>query len=338
MKKDSYCVATTKESKTPFLGKVTSVDEKHVNIILEKNRAFGVKTLSIPHKNIIADLGTKPHPGKVFGLDTANLYRKTIDHDFWGPINFFISMEKEDSLKLKKALDNTAAYLTKLGLDQYCDNLHTDIKAKQGKWAGKYIHSGKKEVPNRIWYAPEWANGKQAVLEEIIYHEFGHVIRFNGLSSKQLRAKWQTLFQTTIQPVVISKDDVQDMLEKLKEGCSAGEVTLPTFLKTLVEESNDPDETTLQVKAVLRWMKQIHRVSIKELSVLWDTNRMKSFQSLWPKGTVDTNKLKPLVTEYATVNVEELFAECFALYCMKKKLPNSALELLETSLSLIKGN
>ena len=38
----------------------------------------------------------------------------------------------------------------------------------------------------------------------------------------------------------------------------------------------------------------------------------------------------------STKNVEELFAECFALYCQRKKLPQAFVELLEDSLSRAK--
>jgi hypothetical protein len=338
MKKDSYVLVVSKESKTPFLIKTTSVDEKNVNGILEKGRHLGTKSVSISHKDVVADLGLKPHPGKLYGVDTANLFRKTFEHDFWGQIHFFIAMNKEEINKLRKALDNTGNKLRKLGLDHYTENLYTEIRAKQGKWAGKYIHSGKEKVANKIWYAPEWAQGSIPTLEYCMYHEFGHVLRYNGLTSKVVRAQWQTLYQTTVMPIVIQQKEVKKILEYLRTEIESTELDLPQVLKNYVEENEDTDEAAVKIKAILRWLKQIHRVSIKELSVLWDTKKMKTLESLWPTSSVDTNKLSPLVTEYATVSVEELFAESFALYCTGKKLPAKVQELLEKSLSIIKQN
>lgn len=337
MKKDSYVLVTSKESKNPFLIKTTSVDEKNVNGVLEKNRHLGLKTISVSHKEVVADLGLKPHPGKLYGVDTANLFRKTFDHDFWGQIHFYIAMDKDGVAKLRKALDNTASKLNKLGLSEYTENLYTEIRAKQGKWAGKYFHSGKEKIANKIQYAPEWAQGSIPTLEYCIYHEFGHVLRYNGLTSKTVRAQWQTLYQTTVMPIVIPYKEVKSILEYLRTEIESTELDLPQVLKNYVEENEDNEAAAIKIKAILRWLKQIHRTSIKELSVLWDTRKMKTLESLWPTGSVDTNKLSPLVTEYATVNVEELFAESFALYCTGKKLPIKVQELLEKSLSIIKN-
>lgn len=40
----------------------------------------------------------------------------------------------------------------------------------------------------------------------------------------------------------------------------------------------------------------------------------------------------------ATLNVKELFAECFAFYMTKRKLPEKVVKLLEKSISYAKAN
>jgi hypothetical protein len=65
---------------------------------------------------------------------------------------------------------------------------------------------------------------------------------------------------------------------------------------------------------------------------------MDHIEKLWPTDHLDISKLDPLVSEYALKNVEELWAESFALYANKTKLPQKVVTLLEHSLSVIRDN
>ncbi len=324
MKPNAYAIALGSDDK-PFLFKIKAVGEDLL-VIPEKDRQYVENTISVKKSDVVAYLGLKPHPGKVLGCDTTNLFIKTIEHDFWGPINFFVRQDKDTMKSLRESLDRTGSRLTKLGLAKVTENLVTDIRAKQGKYAGMYRHN--RDGRNVIWYAPIWAESAE-LLDYVVYHEFGHAVRHNAVTNLSIRGQWQKLYQRSIKPTVVDKKTVREILDTILES----EDRLPEVLKDFVK---DDDEKVLQVKAILRWIKQIHKIGTKELDLLKQVDTQ-TLISVWPDRQVDTNLLAPIVSDYSTVNVEELFAESFAFYCMRKTLPERVTSLLEKTLSVAKN-
>jgi hypothetical protein len=61
-------------------------------------------------------------------------------------------------------------------------------------------------------------------------------------------------------------------------------------------------------------------------------------RGLWPLRNIPRKELAPIVSEYATKNHKELFAESFAYLLTGKKLPEPIVRLLEKSISHAKAN
>ncbi len=331
MKPNQYVIIRQGQDK-PFLAKIEKIkDNGKVFVVPEKDIQYGLNVIDVKKNDIKVLLGSDPLPGRVHGFDLNNLFRKTITHDFWGDIHFFIRPDKETMKVLKDGLDKSAKIVEKLGLGMYAGGncFETEIRAKTGKYAGMYKHGGKEKM-NKVWYAPEFAHGQVTEMVYVILHEFGHVIRFNGVLSNKMRNRWIRLYQKTIQQVQVPSKDLSAILSDI-----AGEdEDQVSFNKALSNSMSDRHPRFK--KAVLQWLKETHKINPRELEVMWRSSNVKDISQYWPDHLIDTHDLKPKVTEYATKNVEELFAECFAFYAMGRKLPEVCVALLEESLSRAK--
>lgn len=326
MKTNQYVVVKRKDEK-PFLGRIDKVREDAVMVALEKDIQYQRNVVEVDKKDIKVLLGENPLPGTVHGFDLNNLYRKTLEHKFWGPIHFFVPLEKPTLRILKNSLDRTAERVTKLGLEHYADCFETEIRAKKGKFAGMYRHSGSEDKPNVVWYAPDWCKNDQKQMDYVVFHEFGHAVRYNGIKTNKMRNKWLRLYQKTIAQVKVEPKTLRAILHDLDDFDEEQE----SFKGAL--NGATQDQSPRVQKALTQWLKETHRITGKELEIMWRSSKLKDLEKFWPDHMIDTHDLKPALSEYATKNVEETFAECFAFYCQKMKIPSAFEELMEESLS-----
>lgn len=327
MKPNQYVIVKRKEEK-PFLARIESVKgDGSVMVALEKDIQYQRNVVEVEKKEIKVILGENPLPGTVHGFDMHNIYRKTTEHEFWGPIHFFVTLDKPTRKLLNTSLDATAERVAKLGLEGFTDCFQTEIRAKKGKYAGMYKHSGKQDKPNVAWYAPECSKGDPKSMRNVIFHEFGHVVRFNGVLTNKMRNKWLRLYQKTIAQVQVEPKTLKAILHDLDDYDEESE-----SFKGAIRGATQDMSPRVQ-KALMQWLKETHKIGGRELEIMWRSSKLKDVEKYWPDHMIDTHDLKPAVTEYATKNVEELFAECFALYCQKIKIPSVFEELLEESLS-----
>jgi hypothetical protein len=331
-----YVIAKQGDSKY-FLAQVKTVDDKVFTIIPEKNRHLDPREIEISKKDIVLNLGLNPAPGNVYGVDVSNRYKKALSHEFWGTLYFFIDLPKDTLKVLRTSLDHTAKVLGKLGLEDFTDVFSIEVRAKKGKYAGLYKHSKDESVLNTIVLSPDWEQTTAtSLVDYILYHEFGHVLRYNGLTSKKAQARWLKLFHKSIKPDLIDHKDLMAILKGLKAAKKEDDaIGWSEAMKGLADED---EEMAHRAKILMRWFKQIHHLSSKDLSTMWAAEDIEQIEGLWPAVSIDSSKLDPLVSEYACVSSEELFAESFACYAQKKKLPNSVETLMDKSLSLIKAN
>jgi hypothetical protein len=166
-----------------------------------------------------------------------------------------------------------------------------------------------------------------------VYHEFGHCVRYNGVTGKKVRLKWLIEYNRSIQPIEISNAQLRTIYKYIESYADA-ETSLAAILR---EYANEEEENKLYIRGLLRWFQEVHHLGPRDLSVIWDGQDMSVFKELWPTKAIDSSKLSPVMTEYATKNVEELFAETFAFYCQKKKIPPRLTSLMEGSLQYAKA-
>lgn len=323
-----YVVCQEKKGK-PWLARVHHVGNDTLEVVPEKGVQHKWRSVTVEPSQVVVNLGSKPYGGQVYGCDTNNLYRKTIDHEFWGQIHFFIKPDKTTLKVLSRGLDDAAKIVDKLKLGDFTSVFDTEIRAKKGKWAGMYRHS--KKGRHTVWYAPEWAQNSRSTMENVVLHEFGHVVRFNGVTDVRLRAKWVSMFQNSIANIEVTEKHLDSLLKDLKSA-SPEEGSFQGTLK-LVQE----DMPVRAKKALLEWLRQTHKLQGRDLEVLWKSDHMDKIEEYWPTHIVDTHDLKPIVSEYACVNPEELFAESFAMHAQGKVLPKKVVALLEHSLEVARS-
>lgn len=322
----------TEEGFRLFFGKVTGTSKGVAEGYIEKGSHLGPKKralFEIPSKDIVLDLGTEPHPGKVYGFDTCNIYsNKVIHHDFFGAIHFFYRIKKEVGKKLMAAFDETAKRLTRMGFEPMVDCIWlVQHPETPGKYAGLYKHSRNTEKgPHELYIKPEHITADNLVY--VISHEFAHYVHFNLLTQPRINAAWIRLFNTSIKVETIRKDLSLQLLDSLVDGEER-----PSDFKSGLDE-----EQKLAWNWILRTIKQDHAISIKELDTLFEADEKDEIKQLWPQRTLHKKDLKPVISEYATLNVRETFAEAFSFYVVKNKIPPNVLKLLEKSIQMAKAH
>lgn len=332
IKENHYVIVFMGKDK-PWLGRVLSVNDesKTLEVLPEKDVQYKQQSVTIRKKDARINLGMSPPPGKVYGCDTKDLFKKTKEHSSWGNIHYFTELEKSVSKMLNKSLGQTYEKLEKKGLSGFARLFETEIRVKSGKWAGMYIHSKKEDRPNRVWYAPECSQHDPKQMDYIVYHEFGHVVRFNGVLQTGLRNKWLRIYQRSIAPIKIEAEDLTALMKSISE-YDNNEVTFKAAF-----DGSTTDLNPRVARAIIQWFWQTNKIGKKELEIMWAAKGPSEIEKFWPDHLIDTHDLSPVVSDYATKNVEELFAESFAFYMMGKKLPSKIVELLEESLSVAKG-
>jgi hypothetical protein len=333
IKKADYLVLRPLDGGTKFrLVRATKKTGKgYVGALESERKGLKIDTVSFTNKQVLLNLGPAPLPGKVYGLDLVNRFRKCIEHDFWGKILVFTSLDNATSKLVRTSLDKTAKKIEKLGLAPYAGFIDTHLVAKQGKWAGKYCHNMNKDegdTPSVIAYAPECADNKLEFMNYIVFHEFGHALRYNGVLGKKLRMKWLNEYRRSIEAFEISSAQLKTMFKHLSSYIE-GEESLSS---TLSKFSAEDDEHKLWVRGLLRWFKEVHHMTSKELNIIWDNSDIDTLKELWPTNIIDSSKLAPVVSEYACTSVEETFSEVFAFYALGKKLPARLVNLMEESI------
>ena len=110
--------------------------------------------------------------------------------------------------------------------------------------------------------------------------------------------------------------------------------TTPTIKawRAELEEEDRP-----HASAVLRWIAQHRKVRPPELQNLLTLNKDKLVQAIWPNEAIETkHSIKPVLSEYATENVSETFAEAFALSFTGTKIPEPIQKLLDKTLTTLR--
>jgi len=325
--------ADREERKVRHLVKVTDVaeDGSEYYTVIEKDRhlAKNSNVYTVKPDMILVNLGSKPPLGTVYGQDTGKIYQGRKHHEAFGALHFFIRPDKEQQAKFYASMDRVARRLTKMGFDIVLNNedLMHEVHHRKGKYAGMFIPSHDVEKrPHRIEY---YIDAEVESYDYLISHEIGHYIHIVGLQSyPKVNAAWLRLYNETIAPREISRESMIAYHRAL-----AAQELEPTTWITDLEDDEKADW-----KLILKWVSQVRGLRPKDLNLLWgeDAAGKDEVMRLLPRSGLQSKDIKPSVSEYATKNYRELFAECLAYRMTGKSIPKSCSELLDKSLSLAK--
>jgi len=319
-----YVICRSEDRKNKnYMIKVYGVSGKNIHGVVEKDIHLKRVKVTIKRKNILLNLGTEPKPGVLYGVDARDIFLKTITHDPWGDIHLLTKLTQPVLSSLKKALDKTAVRLDKMGFDGIYDKVCFEIRSPRGKYAGMYKHGGK-DVPNRLQLFLKEDFASQ--MNYVIYHEAGHAIRYNYIKNPRVRSQWVKLYNTSVLVKPVEERSFRKVLKRVLE---SGAESMNEFIA-----SQEKERIQKVTRTAMRYIRQVHRIQPKDVSALLQAGKHEILEYLWPKMDIDVNDLKPMISEYSTKNVEELFAESFAFYMTKKKIPGDVEKLLTKSLEV----
>jgi len=300
---------------------------------LEKDPHIKATNVTFDEKDIVVNLGRNPPAGKVYGVDLTSRYRASREHDTFGQIHFFTSVEPDTFEKFWSSLDKVESRLNKLGLLGIVSQpIVYEVHPQEsiGKYSGYFQKSKDPEKnPHRLAITVSektLEHASLAIWPYILLHEFGHAIHLTQLSGlDELEAEWVNYYTETVKCELVSAKDCRRLLEFLDSQTSLNDV-----LSMLDEED------AAKMKKVVRWIRATRGVSAREMNILLRTNCREEVQSLWP-DSLSGPKFEPAITQYACKNYMELFAETFAFYACNRELPKKATRLMEKSLQIARS-
>jgi hypothetical protein len=255
----------------------------------------------------------------VYGQDLNHLYRGVINTDYGIDVHKFSKFPESVDVQVENGLGKALKALKAHGL--LCVTrlpLVYELKKKKSKWAG-YFKPGK-EVSRVTLMTHELASAK---FEAYVWlHEMSHAIDNYLVDSAELRARWVRLYMHSIKPTTVPMSEARAMWKPLQASTSVG------HWKSCFEEDTEKAKANL----ILRMIKQAHGVSVHDINALMAAEDFDTIKSIWPTSDLHSTELDPLITEYATKNVKETFAESLALHMSGSKLPKQVIRLVEDTI------
>jgi hypothetical protein len=268
-------------------------------------------------EKILANLGKTPAHGTVHGVPIEP-FIETIEVKPWGPCYVFRYITDSEKDNLLKTFDVCHRKLKKRGLFGF-GPIEIEIRPAKGRWAGTYKYRPSDETVDQILFKPESLVDN---LRPLLFHECAHGIWFRMMNARY-RAKWVNLYHETVEMSKVSTKEVERMGRQFnKAKC------------TVAEYRNDlgEDEKSLMLfDECIDWINRVHQLDSKSLNTIIEADY--DILHLWPTEPLTLSDLEEVVTEYAKVKPEELFAEAFRVFMSKEPLPKNIRRLMERTLT-----
>jgi hypothetical protein len=334
---NDYVVVQTKSERpkpTYTLVKVTSFSGSTINGRLEVNPHIKPQTVSFPTSDIVVNLGASPAPGKVYGVDTSNIYRKTLNHPAFGEVHFMCKPTPSEIKKLDSAMKSLHVKLKKNKLLFLIEDGSTTFEVVDhaySKYAGMFRMSKNRDrAPSRISVCAS-ANALATIgvddYEYVLAHELGHALHFHHIKSfPTLDAAWLRAYTNSVTPRIVDRD----LTHKLK-GLLLSERSVSGSLAMI------PEEDMEAAKLCFRWVNTTCGLKAKDLDLLLETGKDQTLTELWPSWELVLRELKPKLTLYSTKSYMELFAESFAYWITGKTLPAKLQSLMDKTVAASRG-
>lgn len=307
-KKNKLCFAHNPKRNTAYIEDTMNLDEP-VSIEYDAN-------------TLIANLGSDPAPGKAYGVDVQPHYG-----DYASPIgrvHLYRKLEDSEKKAVEISIKKIVKKIEGIGFEKVFPISRIEIHNAKGKWAGEYRISNKSgEIFDVIKLHPK-------LLEDQVYnvyiwaHEVGHAIWYRYVPEK-LRAEWLELYNESTKVSKAKKSQMEELCTALV----ASQESVREF------QRNIEGEELAMFKEALAYMKKIHKMSPEDVNILLNNNA-KVLAQIWPTSA-SISSTESLVSEYATVSVQELWAETFAWSLTGKVLPKTVQKMLDRTLKAAKA-
>jgi hypothetical protein len=316
------------KSNKPFLMKVESISKGIAQGIMLKDSHIAALrgSAEIPLSNVLAVVdGTDPHPGRVFGCDTKTIYQGKKTLPLFGSLHWFYKPSKEVGDGLVRGFNKVEKILKAQRLEFIVDPgtcVWEVYKYDGEKYGGWYKRSRAPDKnPHRLKILPEGYEPQK--YPYVILHEYAHHLHSEYVTGKKLNGAWIRLYNTSIKVAAIPKEKSLEILDNLLD-----QEDLPSDFKGQLEEQD-----AIAFKWIVKAIQQQHKLSLKEIDLLFEADYKDDIREIWPTRGLTSSDLDPVVSEYATKNVRELFAEAVSFHLTGVQIPKAAINLVEKSLS-----
>ena len=306
------------DKKHNLLGKVEKLNPLLVK--LQPDLLGNQSTIELSRKSILCVVGSKPVSGHVYGVDLSNVYRTSISIEKFGILHYYFAPEKSIRKALKAAFAIVAKRLESAKLYSIFDE-QVNYYVKSMRNPGMYYAGDEnKNIPHRIELDPTRTTIED--LPHCILHEIGHYY-FNKLDN-DWQFKWVNLYAKYVQMDRFTSKD----MKALRDNFVHSGLSFVEFRKEL----DEPEQTYF--KSVQKHLQKCFKLNPKQLQILYEENP-EVVLSKFPTSTTKV-EYETLVSEYATKNYQELFAESFAFYLLDVKLPKDVNTLIEKSVTVLR--
>jgi hypothetical protein len=267
-------------------------------------------------KEVVANLGQAPNVGRVYGVQVEPL-RERIETSFWGEIQIFHPLDDHKRKELRRAFGEAKKQLVDR-MKMPTIPILTQVQTQTGRMLGCYKYRPRADLDTLVVKVDDDISDMMYKLT----HEYAHGIWFRVMTPKQ-RMAWINAYHDSLELEELGTDDLDQLLEDVK---SYGD--LRGFAKANAEWAP-------ALKAVVRHIKQTHRLDMKHLDLALALGD--DIDRFWP-STIELSERQLILSDYARKSPEELFAETFSFKCKGTKLPNKLNELLDKTLrNLVKA-
>jgi len=283
-------------------------------------------TFEYDANTLVANLGKEPSPGKVFGVEIMPHFG--VLDTLMGPLHMYRKLTDEEKNAITIGIKKSVKKIAEIDLEKVFPISRIEVHNAKGKWAGTYQVSFKSgEAIDLMKLMPKILED-QVYNQYIFLHETGHAVWYRYVPEK-IRAEWLEKYNSM---TTVSKAKKADM-EQLCESLISSQLSVREFQRDLEE-----DELGM-FKEALGYLKKVHKMSPEDTNILLNQNS-KMLAEIWPTTASISNadSLAAQLGEYAATNVQEMFAEAFAMHLTGKQIPKSILKLLEKSFKAARAN
>jgi hypothetical protein len=302
-KKNKLCFAHSPKRNTAYIEDTMANDEP--------------QTVEYTAETLVANLGSDPAPGKAYGVDIQPHYGEVATPI--GPMHIYRKLEDEEKEAITIAIKRIKKKVEEQGLGKVFPFTRLEVLNAKGKWAGTYSVSFKSGTPEDMVKLHPKIISDQIYNQYIFAHEIGHGIWFKFVSEK-VRAEWLEIYNSLTKVSKAKKQEMEDLCTSLV----ASQQSVREFQRDIEE-----DELAL-FKEALGYLKKHHKMSPEDVNTLLNQNS-KALAAIWPTSASYSNS-ESLISEYAKVSVQEMFAEAYAYHTTGKEIPKSVKKLLEKTL------
>lgn len=302
-----------KVTNKPALARVqiANSEKKKYKAVLEKEyqEAENPVPFDFAPSEVLANLGSAPRPGKVFGVNVEVLHDRK-ETEFYGTISFMREFDDDQLKALRRGMKAVSEEWNRRKLPVL--PIQTTLKYQEGKYAGWYKTKGG-EVDTMCIMPPE----DMSSLTYILSHELAHGIWARNMTPN-MRFSWVKLYHKIVNIQEVTEKQLRAMRKELEE---CGDII--DYMREL------DDEALELLKAVIKYVKTNHSLDRKHLQMALTIEG--NLEEYWPIA-IELSSKEEKLTLYATKSPEETWAEAFSLNFVGKKLPKQYTELLDRTL------